>query len=92
MPPLSSTARVLLLVLGWLLILLGLIGLFLPGLQGLLTLVAGAAALSLVSPTIFKALRMLLRPWPRLWRTILRMRRRVHRWLLDRFEKSDRAP
>ena len=53
-------------------------------------LIVGAAALSLVSPSIFRALRTLLRPWPKLWRTTLRMRRRVHRWLLDRFEKRDR--
>ena len=81
LPPLSPAARILLLILGWSLILLGLIGLVLPGLQGIFTLVLGAAALSLVSRPTLDALRYVFRRWPRLWRAILRARRRVLHWL-----------
>ena len=80
-PPLTPTARFLLLILGWLLILVGLAGLVLPGLQGVVTLFLGAAALSLVSRTMLEGLRYLFRRWPRAWRFILRARRRVHHWI-----------
>ena len=80
LPKLSPTARILLMVLGWTMILLGLAGLVLPGLQGVLTLVLGAAALSLVSPRILRALRYLFSPWPKAWRLVLRARRRVLYW------------
>jgi len=84
MPVLSTTSRILLLALGWLLLLVGVLGLFLPGLQGILTLILGAATLSLVSHTMFRLLRYLFRPWPNGWRRLLRMRRRVQRWLASR--------
>lgn len=71
-------------ILGWLLILMGLLGLVLPGLQGVVTLFLGAAALSLVSRTLLDALRYLFRPWPRAWRFVLRTRRRVHHWISRR--------
>ena len=80
-PALSPSARILLLVLGWTLIVLGLAGLVLPGLQGVLTLILGAAALSLVSRSMLNALRYLFSPWPRAWRTVLRTRRRVQYWI-----------
>ncbi len=83
-PTLSPTARILLLALGWLLIFVGLAGLVLPGLQGVVTLFLGAAALSLVSRTILDVLRYLFRPWPRAWRFVLRTRRRVHHWISRR--------
>lgn len=81
LPRLRPWTRFLLLALGWVLIVLGALGLVLPGLQGLLTLALGAAALSLVSRSILHALRYLLRPWPQVWRRVLRARRRVYRWL-----------
>ncbi len=81
MPPLSPSARILLLVLGWTLIILGLVGLVLPGLQGVLTLGLGAAALSLVSRSMLNALRYLFRPWPKGWQVVLRTRRRVQYWI-----------
>ncbi len=80
-PALSPSARALLLVLGWTLIVLGLAGLVLPGLQGVLTLLLGAAALSLVSRSMLKALRYLFRRWPKAWRAVLRTRRRVQYWI-----------
>lgn len=81
LPPLSATSRFLLLILGWLLILLGIAGLVLPGLQGVLMLVLGVAALSLVSETAFSVLHWLLRRWPTAWQRALRMRRRIHYWI-----------
>ena len=81
MPALSPSARILLLVLGWMLIVLGLVGLVLPGLQGLLTLGLGAAALSLVSRSMLNTLRYIFRPWPMGWRRVLRTRRRVQYWI-----------
>lgn len=80
-PALSPSARILLLVLGWTLIALGLVGLVLPGLQGVLTLGLGAAALSLVSRSMLNGLRYVFRPWPKGWRVVLRTRRRVQYWI-----------
>lgn len=81
MPALSPSARIFLVILGWLLIVLGLIGLVLPGLQGILTLALGAAALSLVSRSVLNALRYVFRPWPKGWRIVLRTRRKVQYWI-----------
>ena len=81
LPPLPPFTRLLLMVLGWLLILLGLAGLVLPGLQGVLTLLAGAALLSLVSRTALLLLRRVFARWPRGWRRLLKLRRRIHRYL-----------
>ena len=81
LPALSVTSRLLLLVLGWLLILVGIAGLVLPGIQGILTLGLGAAALSLVSQTALRWLHGALHRWPKVWRTTLRMRRRILLWI-----------
>ena len=81
LPALSPSARILLLILGWMLIALGLVGLVLPGLQGVLTLILGAAALSLVSRSMLNALRFVFRPWPKGWRIVLQTRRRVQYWI-----------
>ena len=79
LPELSLTTRIALLVFGWSMIGLGLVGLVLPILQGVLFLAIGAASLSLVSRTMLNTLRFLMRPWPRVWRAFLRTRRRVLR-------------
>ncbi len=80
-PALSPSARILLLILGWALIVLGLVGLVLPGLQGVLTLGLGAAALSLVSRSMLNTLRYVFRRWPKGWQIVLRTRRRVQYWI-----------
>lgn len=79
LPDLTPRRRLGLLVVGWLLIVLGVLGLFLPILQGALFLALGAATLSLVSERILWSLRWLMRPCPRAWRLTLRMRRRLLR-------------
>lgn len=76
MPPLSTSARVILAVFGWLLILLGVVQLLIPG-PGLLTMVTGAAVLSLVSHKAHNLLRWLFRPWPWAWQKLLQLRRRI---------------
>ena len=83
-PQLSLATRFALLVAGWSMVLLALVGAVLPVLQGWVFLVLGAATLSLVSRTVLSVLRFLLRPWPKAWRALLRTRRRVHRWILRR--------
>ncbi len=88
LPPLPQLTRVLLLILGWILILLGIAGLVLPGLQGVLTLLLGAALLSLVSRSTLLLLRKLFARWPSGWRRLLKLRRRIHRWLM----KSQPSP
>ena len=74
--------RALLFLVGWLLVLLGIAGLVLPGLQGILTLVAGAAVLSLASEIAYKVLRWAFQRWPRGWRRVHRWRRNLRRKLL----------
>ena len=79
-PPLSLAVRVLLLAVGWALVLLGLAGLVLPGLQGFLTLLAAAACLSAGSATAHRFLRERFRRWPKGWRRLEKGRRRLHGW------------
>jgi uncharacterized membrane protein YbaN (DUF454 family) len=72
---------VLLLAVGWGLVLLGLAGLVLPGLQGFLTLLAAAACLSAGSATVHGFLRERFRRWPKGWRRMEKGRKRLHGWL-----------
>lgn len=81
--PLSLWMRSLLFLVGWLLVLLGLAGLVLPGLQGVLFLLAGAAVLSLASELAYKILRFSLQRWPRVWWRVARWRLRVRRRLVE---------
>ena len=66
---------------GWALVALGVIGWFLPILQGWLTLFMGLAVLSLASQRLHAFLRERFRRWPRGWRRLEKFRRRVTRWL-----------
>ena len=84
-PPPALWARLLLLGLGWFLLLVGVAGLLLPGIQGILTMLFGAAVLSLASETVYRLLRSLLRDrWPGLWHRLNgfrdRWRARLARW------------
>jgi uncharacterized membrane protein YbaN (DUF454 family) len=80
--------RVAVLVVGWLLVLLGIVGLFLPVLQGGLALALGFALLSIASPTVHLWLRGLMGRWPKLWRRMEKLRRRLRGWL----SRGDRKP
>jgi uncharacterized membrane protein YbaN (DUF454 family) len=73
--------------LGWLLILVGIVGLVLPGIQGIFTLLVGVAVLSLVSELAYELLRKGLRRWPKAWERIERLREWAHR-KLHRFHRE----
>ena len=84
-PPLALWVRLLLLGLGWFLLLVGVLGLILPGIQGILTMLFGAAILSLASDAVYRLMRRLLRDrWPGLWSRLNgfrdRWRARLARW------------
>ena len=80
-PPLSVGVRVAIFVVGWVLILVGVAGLVLPGIQGIATILAGAALLSLDNELVYRGLRRLLARWPRLWERVDHFRERAHGWL-----------
>lgn len=84
--------RALLFLLGWLLVLLGIAGLVLPGIQGILTLVAGAAVLSLASEIAYKVLRWAFQRWPRGWRRVHRWRSKLRRRLVQLGGRRRRPP
>lgn len=60
----SSVKRILILILGGALVLLGIVGLFLPFLQGVLLLLAGLYLLSRESETVRSGLDSLRRRYP----------------------------
>jgi hypothetical protein len=84
-PPPALWLRLLLLGLGWFLLLVGVAGLLLPGIQGILTMLFGAAILSIASDAVYRLMRRLLRDrWPGLWHKLDgfrdRWRARLARW------------
>jgi hypothetical protein len=79
--PLPVWVRMVVLSTGWLLIVVGVVGLFLPILQGGLSLALGFALLSLGSQWMHLRIRKLMGRWPRVWRRMERFRRRLHGWL-----------
>jgi uncharacterized membrane protein YbaN (DUF454 family) len=81
--------RVAVLAIGWLLVLIGIVGLFLPVLQGGLSLALGFALLSIASQTVHLWLRGLMGRWPKLWRRMEKLRRRLRGWL---HRGGDRGP
>lgn len=76
--PLPTWLRVTVITVGWLLILLGIAGLFLPILQGGLMLALGFSLLSIGSQTMHLWFRGLMGRWPRIWKRLEKLRRRVH--------------
>lgn len=89
MPELPLLTKGLLVALGWLLVLLGIAGLVLPGLQGILTIALGASVLSLTSHTMLRGLRWCFRPWPRAWRRMLEFRAKAVAWLTRGHDETD---
>ncbi len=76
--PLPTWLRVSVITLGWVMILLGIAGLFLPILQGGLTLALGFALLSIGSQKMHLWFRSLMGRWPRIWRRLEKLRRKIH--------------
>ena len=66
---------------GWFLLLVGIAGLALPGIQGLVTIIIGLAVLSIASETAHRWLHRLFHPWPGAWERITHLRERLHDWL-----------
>lgn len=79
--PLPLWLRIATTTLGWLLVVIGVVGLFLPVLQGGLSLAVGFALLSISSQWVHLRLRALLGRYPRIWKRMERFRRRLHAWL-----------
>jgi len=88
--PLPVWIRIGLWLVGWLLVLVGVAGLVLPGIQGVLTIFLGAAVLSLVSELIYEWLGALLHRWPGVWRRVEGFRLKVHRRLRGRRQRRRR--
>ncbi len=86
--PLPLWLRALLLGVGWLLVLVGIAGLFLPVIQGALSLAIGAALLSIASQTVHLKLRALMGRWPATWKRLEKFRRRLHSWLHRRHGRN----
>jgi hypothetical protein len=80
--------RVLVLLAGWLVILIGIAGLFLPG-PGTLAIFAGAALLSVASEVAYKGIAGSLKRWPRLHRNFESLRERLHDRLHAFFHPGD---
>jgi len=87
-PPLPFRARVGIFILGWVLILVGVAGLVLPGIQGIATILAGAALLSLDNELVYRGLRRLLARWPKVWDRLEGFRERTH----DRLHRMFHRP
>jgi hypothetical protein len=79
LPHLPRLTRLGFYVAGWGLVAVGLVGFVLPGIQGVLTLLAGLAVLSVVSRTAHGWTRATLRRWPSLLRRVERLRWRLRR-------------
>jgi apolipoprotein N-acyltransferase len=75
--PLPFWMRVLVFLVGWIVVLVGVAGLVLPG-PGIPTIVAGAAILSVVSEVAFEWTRKCLRRWPSIWARVEAFRDRIH--------------
>jgi len=78
LPRLPFRVRVGIFIVGWILILVGIAGLILPGIQGIFTIVTGAALLSLDNDLMYRLLRRLLARWPHLWERVERLREKTH--------------
>ena len=78
--PLPLWVRVAVLAVGWVVVLIGVAGLVLPG-PGVLTILAGLAILSISSDLAHRCIRRTLQRWPKLSRRVESFRTRLHGWL-----------
>ena len=77
----STAKRILVLALGWMFILLGVVGLFLPVLQGILFLLIGLVILSTEYIWAHHLLRRLRERFPGLSKHLDKASERAHHWL-----------
>jgi putative transmembrane protein PGPGW len=81
--PLPFWLRVLVLLVGWIALLIRFAGLLLPRIQGIATIVIGAAILSVASEMAYEWMRWALQRWPAVWDRVERFRDRIHDKLHD---------
>lgn len=74
-----NTKRTILIIIGILFLLLGVVGLVLPFLQGILFLAIGLMILSLFSPTLREWLEQRTRKYPRLHHAVLSVEQFIRR-------------
>jgi uncharacterized membrane protein YbaN (DUF454 family) len=84
--------RIVVLAVGWAITLIGIAGLVLPGIQGIATIVAGLAILSVASETAHRWMRHTLQRWPRLWHRVDGFRAKLHDWLHRMVHKGGDGP
>ncbi|HEX3131303.1 MAG TPA: PGPGW domain-containing protein [Thermoanaerobaculia bacterium] len=75
--PLPLWLRVMVFLAGWIVVLIGIAGLVLPG-PGIPTIIAGAAILSIVSEATYELTRKSLQRWPFIWDRVEAFRERIH--------------
>ena len=78
LPELPLRVRIAFLVLGWLMLLRGIAGIFLPILQGFAFIFVGLVMLSIASERLHAWLERLLRRRPRIRHRYQRLRQRLH--------------
>jgi fatty acid desaturase len=76
--PLPLWLRVVVLLVGWVVLLVGVAGLVLPGIQGILTILLGAAILSVASELAHKWMRQGLKRWPKVWDRVEGFREKIY--------------
>lgn len=76
--PLPLWLRVVVLLVGWVVLLIGVAGLVLPGIQGVVTILLGAAILSVASELAHQWMRKALKRWPKVWNRVEGFRDRIH--------------
>jgi len=86
--PLPLWVHVAVLTVGWVVLLVGVAGLVLPGIQGVATILAGLAILSISSELAHRWMRRALQRWPKLSNRVERFRTRVNNWLHQMVEKK----
>ena len=88
----SDFRRIARLISGWALLLLGVVGLFLPILQGSLFLLAGLLILSREHPWAHKVLERLRKRFPTVEREALAATRRANLWWWRRIFRTGSSP
>ena len=78
--PLNSIKKIGLLIIGWFFIVLGILGLFLPFLQGILFILIGLAILSSRSEIIKRLLKHLEERYPHHHQRIENLREKIRSW------------
>lgn len=76
--PLPLWLRIIVLLVGWVVLLVGVAGLVLPGIQGVVTILVGAAILSVASELAHRWMRKGLQRWPKVWKRVDGFRDKIY--------------